>query len=122
MPQITLPWPPAELFPNKANRRTGHWGYAKKAKVLRQLAWGLTLEQIGADKLRNWPASEITLRYRFKPPMRRGKVADEDGVMAALKAARDGISDALGVDDRHFRSEKPEWLPRKGDGEIEISF
>ena len=123
MTEIELPWPPAELFPNEANRRTGHWGYEKKARLMRTLAWGLTAQALG-PKLRAYAhdGGEIRLAYALTPPMRRGKVADEDNVLSALKPARDGIADALGVDDRHFRNLTPQWHPREGAGKVVISF
>jgi hypothetical protein len=120
MPQITLPWPPAQLFPNYRNSH--HWSKShKQAKAARTLAWGLTAQELG-PKLRQWPQGPVAISLRITPPKRAGRPADEDGVIGACKYYLDGISSALGVDDRHFRSEKPEWLSREGDGEIEISF
>jgi crossover junction endodeoxyribonuclease RusA len=36
----------------------------------------------------------------FRPPDRR--LRDDDNLVAAFKSGRDGISDALGIDDRKF--------------------
>lgn len=121
MVRLDFPWPPAELFPNRANRRTGHWGYAKKAKALRTLAWGLTVQARGVRKPFGGKLP-LTINVELTPPLRRGKVADEDGVIAALKPARDGIADAIGVDDRHFVNAQPVWHQREGDGAVVISF
>lgn len=122
MTSIELPWPPKELLPNKAHRRYGHFGYKRKAKIARTLAWGLTAQALG-PLLRQYKADgDIVLRYQFQPPMRAGKAADEDNVMAALKPYRDGIADALGVNDSRFRNERPVWLPKSGEGRVIIEF
>ncbi len=43
----------------------------------------------------------IPMTITFVPPDRRHR--DDDGMIGAFKHARDGIADALGVDDRRFR-------------------
>jgi hypothetical protein len=119
MTVIELPWPPKALSPNARE----HWAEkARKTKMARTLAWGLTAKELGA-KLRDYqPEGEILLRYQFQPPMRGGAIPDEDNVMASLKAYRDGIASALGVDDKRFRNEQPEWLPKEGAGRIVITI
>jgi crossover junction endodeoxyribonuclease RusA len=122
---IELPWPPAELFPNMANRRHGSFGYHRKAKPMRTLAWGLSVQAMQREGIPirgRKEADEIVLRYEFTPPMRAGKVADEDNVLSALKPARDGIADALGVNDSKFRGERPVWRDREGEGKVVITF
>jgi crossover junction endodeoxyribonuclease RusA len=43
---------------------------------------------------------KIALRIVFVPPSRRRY--DDDNLLASFKAGRDGLADALGVDDRAF--------------------
>jgi len=55
----------------------------------------------------------LHLWITFDPPDRRPR--DDDNVLAAFKSGRDGIADALGIDDRALRV-RP-WLsdtPTKG--------
>jgi Holliday junction resolvase RusA-like endonuclease len=42
----------------------------------------------------------LPLRVTFYPPDRRRR--DDDNMIASFKSARDGLADALGVDDRCF--------------------
>jgi len=45
----------------------------------------------------------IKMKITFYPPDRKRR--DDDNMIASFKAARDGLADALGVDDRRFRPE-----------------
>lgn len=88
---ISLPWPPKELSPNA--RRRIHWRKAGPiAKQYRRACWALTLQSQAVGKL---------LSVTFNPPDRRRR--DDDGMIGAFKAGRDGIADALRCDDHTFR-------------------
>jgi crossover junction endodeoxyribonuclease RusA len=93
---LTLPWPAAELSPNS---RSHHFARARKAKAARHLAWGLTKEAMHGRKP---SAGGMVLTWQFCPPSRRRY--DMDNLIAQHKAAQDGISDALGIDDSNFIS------------------
>lgn len=90
---LVLPWPPKGLSPNDRI----HW--AKKSKITkayRNMARVLTM-QAGLVA----PAEgRILLVLEFVPPDRRHR--DDDGCLASFKAGRDGIADALGIDDKRF--------------------
>jgi crossover junction endodeoxyribonuclease RusA len=118
---IELPYPPKQLMPNF--KRSHHWtAYSKQSKNARTLAWGLTAQELG-PKLRQYEAPNgLEIRITVAPPMRGGPVADEDNLKGALKHYLDGISDALGVNDRLFRFAAIEWLPKSGAGRVIISF
>ena len=92
---LTLPWPPAALSPNSR----GHWrARHKAAKSSRELAWAATINA-------GWvvPSSDrVHLWIDFYPPTKR--LPDDDNMLARCKGYRDGIADALGVDDRLFVS------------------
>jgi crossover junction endodeoxyribonuclease RusA len=45
----------------------------------------------------------MVLALEFVPPDRRSR--DDDNLVAAFKSGRDGIAEALGVDDRLFLTE-----------------
>ena len=92
---LILPWPPAALSPNSR----GHWRERQRAaKASRQLAWA---EAIKAGWVA--PTSErIHLWIVFEPPTKR--MPDDDNMLARCKGYRDGIADAIGVDDKRFVS------------------
>lgn len=84
-------------LPNSSNARE-HWSVrAKRVKVQRQracwMALGLKLQHA---KL---PLS-VRLTRVWAPPQR---ALDDDGVVSSLKGVRDGVADAIGVDDRDPR-------------------
>jgi hypothetical protein len=95
--EIVLPWPERVLHPNA---RT-HWAPLAKAK-----------RQARADacvlaRLAGWPAmtlpdGRLHLWLDFYPPNRHKH--DDDGLLSSMKAARDGIADALKIDDARFVS------------------
>lgn len=89
---IVLPWPPAELSPNKRL----HWAArSKAARAYRQACYLLT-KQAGIQA----PEGRVLLALEFVPPDRRRR--DDDNCLAAFKAGRDGVADALGIDDSRF--------------------
>lgn len=91
---IELPWPPKELSPNARV----HWSVrARATKAFREQAYWLakasSLPRVAFD-------GPIAFRVEFQPPDKRHR--DDDNIIAAFKSARDGIADALGVNDRRF--------------------
>lgn len=96
--KVTLPWPDPSLAPNRKNGR--HWGavHAAKCKRLGD-ACILTLKamrQAGYVP----PAGTLALVVTFHAPDKRRR--DLDNLLSAMKADFDGISQALGIDDRLF--------------------
>lgn len=94
MMQITLPWPPKELSPNS---RT-HWRKAAPIKAQYRDACYILAKQSSA--VIDWDG-DVHVWIDFYPPDRRAR--DDDNMVAAFKAGRDGIADALGVNDKRFR-------------------
>ena len=116
--KIVLPWPDKRLSPNARL----HWR-AKMApkKAAKEQAGYLTL---AADGFRAAKASlagdgPIAVEMRFYPPDRRHR--DDDNMIGCMKAARDGIAEALGVDDRRFR---PHYIFEEAEkpGRVEVKF
>ena len=111
MNELVLPWPSAAMSPNARS----HWRARQKAaKAARTLAWVETIKAgwvvPKGDRVHVW--------IDFYPPTKR--LPDDDNMLARFKGYRDGIADALGVDDRVFVSHpyvKAE--PRKG-GEVRV--
>ncbi|MCP8465912.1 endodeoxyribonuclease RusA [Pseudomonas sp. ZM23] len=101
---LILPWPPRELSPNA---RT-HW--SKKSRVARN--YRRTCQLLAFAASMKAPPGQIRLILEFVPPDRRRR--DDDNLIAAFKAGRDGLADALRVDDHRFVttfSVSPECTP-----------
>lgn len=89
-----LPWPDKTLSPNSRP----HWAKLSKAKKkAKHDAYYLALEA-GLGRIE---ADTVAVNLTFYPPDRRPR--DGDNLLASHKAALDGISQALGVDDSKFR-------------------
>ena len=94
---ITLPWPPKGLQPHAK----GHWRpKAKATKAYRAEACRLAL----AEGIARVP--DALLIITCHPPDRRRR--DCQNMPSQLKAAIDGIAQAMGCDDNRFRVRFPE--------------
>ena len=104
---------------SEANSHT-HWRVRQtRAKSHRQFA----LMAVGGALRRDWPvggwrgAELVVLLTRVAP-----RELDSDNLQGALKHVRDGVADALGVDDR---DERVTWAPcdqRKGKAGVVIEI
>lgn len=117
MTEIVLPWPAREVWPNY--RQSHHWrSYAPAVKAQREYAHWWTLKHL-ADGAREHLPERIPIDVEFYPPDRRNR--DDDGCIGAFKSARDGIADALGVDDKRFKATY--WfMPAEKPGKIVVRF
>lgn len=106
---IRLPWPPKELMPNFKRRH--HWSrYQPQTRDYRKTCWADTRNALGGG---NPELSDpLPMEIAFYPPDRRKR--DDDGVIGAFKAGRDGLADALGVDDHTFAPKYTFSEPVKG--------
>jgi crossover junction endodeoxyribonuclease RusA len=106
--RVILPWPAKELSPNA---RAHFMAKSRATKRARHTAWGLMLEALkGRDpKLAGQP---VGLNWTFHP--KTANRVDDDNALAACKAYRDGIADALGTDDSQFISTIRMGEPVKG--------
>lgn len=104
---LRLSWPRKPLWQN----RPCHWSKKGPAvKAYRHEAWGEALNR----GVRNLSAGRPVLMFSYAPPDKRKR--DIPNVNAAMKAAVDGIADALGMDDSTFRYVWPDDFeePAKG--------
>lgn len=92
MIELELPWPPKELSPNARV----HWKQRHRHSKAYREACGL----IAMANRGNMPAGRLELWLTFFPPNRRHH--DDDNLVARFKSGRDGIADALGINDRWF--------------------
>lgn len=91
---VDLPWPPKELSPNARV----HWSKKSKAAKSYRAACFLLAQQ--AKLTAPEATGRLHLWLSFFPPDRRHR--DDDNMIAAFKSGRDGIADALGIDDKRF--------------------
>jgi crossover junction endodeoxyribonuclease RusA len=89
---VTLPWPHKDLSPNA---RVHFYTLAHQKKIARICAHYAAIA--AGAKRRAFP-ERPAVTITFHPP-KQGVVADDDNMKASFKAARDGIADAIGVDD-----------------------
>lgn len=100
---INVSWPPKQLSPNGRY----HWAQvarcSKKARNEGRLAmWEELLKR--RDVIDPKKISKVGISYLFLPPDRRAR--DDDNLIRAMKPYRDGIAEALGVDDKIFRTQE----------------
>lgn len=101
--KIVLSWPDKRLSPNARV----HWGAKatakKKAREDAALATYAAMPH-GAREIRQAYAGAHTIpvRITFYPPDNRRR--DDDNMVGSFKSLRDGIADALAVDDRRFKA------------------
>jgi crossover junction endodeoxyribonuclease RusA len=100
---IVLPWPDKRLTPNAKRRK--HWtvynGAVKADRASGHLYTTLAVP-LASKRALAAVAGKIALTVTFYPPDNRRR--DDDGMVSAFKHMRDGIADALGVDDHKFRA------------------
>ena len=98
MIELTLPWPPKDLSPNARI----HWSKrAKAAKAYRaECAIQCMTHRWGYELAKSYHEGRLHLWIDFYPPDRRHR--DDDNMIAAFKSGRDGLADALGINDRRF--------------------
>lgn len=93
--ELILPWPPAACSPNAR----GHWSKKSRAAKGYRAACHLLARQARITA----PAGEALLMLEFVPPDRRRR--DDDNLLAMFKAGRDGLAEALGIDDNVFTTQ-----------------
>lgn len=91
---IKLPFPPASLSPNKRL----HWAALAKHKKAYRAECFLKAKSQGVGKS---SAGKLHVSLTFHPPDKRRR--DQDNMLAAMKSGLDGLSDAIGVDDRNWQ-------------------
>ncbi len=91
---LIFPYPPKELNPNKKM----HWAVkARYAKAYRGIC-----KDIATSKWWSIPTGDLVLDLEFYPPDNRRR--DDDNMIASFKNGRDGLAEALGIDDVRFQT------------------
>ena len=94
MNTVILPWPPRELNPN-----TGTY-WRTKIKFIKDYRLQCRLLTQQAKMVVPDGEGSLHLWLTFCPPNRKRR--DDDNLIASFKAGRDGIADALGINDGRF--------------------
>lgn len=91
-------WTLAAVIPSAANLREHHMTRATRAKKARKAAFDSVSTLLERHFALPRPPELVVLMVRQAP-----RPLDSDNLASALKAYRDGIADALGIDDRDKR-------------------
>lgn len=111
---VKLPFPHAELFPNRKNGK--HWGTTNSIKAAQKLeGFVLTKQAAHTAGPQEWP-EHIPLSLMFVMPDKRHR--DSDNMLAASKALIDGMADALKVNDKRFKPILVDWVHGSGEGAL----
>lgn len=104
-------WPIPRLWPNSRDHRMQVWRAQQAAT--REAYWATNLV-----KPRDWkPSGErFKLTIRAHPAVSRER--DDDNLIAASKAFRDGIASALHVDDKLFDLQPVQWGDKHHQGRL----
>lgn len=93
--RISLPWPDPILSPNWRGHRMKRAAATKAyRKACADAAWNAGMNPVECE---GFTLSAVT----FYPPTDAGH--DLDNLVARFKAGQDGLSDAMGVNDKSFR-------------------
>lgn len=99
--RVVLPWPDKGLNPNARL----HWAPKAKLKATARdyarIATYEAMQRYLATQAHYEGEHKLGVTVTFYPPDNRRR--DDDNMVGSFKAYRDGIADALGVDDRRFQ-------------------
>lgn len=113
---IDVPWPLKELSPNWK----GHWGRkARSVKQYRTMCCAYAHNAMIAARYKIKSAGALQFHLEFCPPNKQRR--DDDNMVASFKAGRDGIADALGIDDSRFKTTFDVCDPVKG-GTVRVTI
>ena len=116
--EVTLPWPPKEVFPNF--RYSHHWRKSwPQVKCVKGTAFFWAKKAIGRQVVARDHMSRWQVHLDFYPPDLRKR--DEDGMIGAAKPSLDGIAEALHVDDSLFNITHAIHPPRRPHGAVVIT-
>ena len=112
---LELPIPPRTLQPNgRAHWRVKH----KQSSLAKNTAYWTTREQAPRNPFAD---GTLCIRYTYYPPP-RGKYLDDDNLIGAMKYYRDGIANALDINDKQFITYPVERGTRDGRGRVVVEI
>lgn len=111
---IILPWPDKRLSPNA---RVHHMERGRVGKSAKTAAYYLARIAMAQGHVKVPEDRPLPVLIEFCPPDSR--VRDADNMLSSGKHALDGIAEAIGVDDAHWRLTITKLDPVKG-GEVRV--
>lgn len=112
---IVLPWPDKALSPNSRV----HWSRKAKAAKQARITAGWCAREAGIRPGDFDIPTRLRFTMVFAPPDKRRR--DDDNLVGSMKAARDAIAEALGIDDSRFEIAIRREDPVKG-GAVRIEL
>ncbi len=113
---IDLPWPPSQLNPNKRL----HWSRkSRAARMYRNMCYALARNAVQSSSYHSAGIGKMVFSIEFFPPDKRRR--DDDNMLTSFKAGRDGVADALEVDDNRFVTDFEVCDPIK-DGAVRVTI
>lgn len=95
MLMIELPFPDKILWPNgRGHHMAKHRAFQKH----KMWAFGAAMAELRGAKADGPVSWSVTVHPKTRHPV------DDDNARASLKAYQDGIAQALGIDDKHFKA------------------
>ena len=116
--RIELPFPPAELNPNKRIHRLALIGIKQRYKMQCGLLANLAMKKSVWVPPTTTGTVPLTITYVMPDKRKR----DRDNLLAASKQALDAVAEALGIDDNQFEpiTLRREFGKKPGDMIVEI--
>jgi crossover junction endodeoxyribonuclease RusA len=107
---IEIGWPPPILWPNERPHRLAK---AHANKVWRNAGFWATKEMLPTDWQHDGE-TRLKLTIEARPAVDRAR--DDDNLVSAAKPIRDGIAQALGINDKLFDLQPVIWGDKHGHG------
>jgi crossover junction endodeoxyribonuclease RusA len=114
MNELILPWPSKDLSPKA---RVHFRVKARATKHARQTA--VVLAHEAGWRAMQLPAGKLHLWVSFHQAPRKA-LPDDDNMLGRFKAYRDGIAQALGIDDKRFISHPVVSSERRPGGQVVV--
>ncbi|WP_045769532.1 hypothetical protein [Xanthomonas albilineans] len=115
MIELTLPWPHKDLSPNARVCWQRRHRAAKKARAeAKALALAAGWHRVVL------PLGQLHMQIDFYPPTCRG--IDDDNALSRFKPQRDGLADALGIDDKRFRAHATVMSEARKGGQVVVKI
>ena len=109
--EIELGWPAKALSPNS---RVHFMALSRAKKAAKTEAYWATKTVKPLDWTHD--GTRLPIRIIAYPPDKRAR--DDDNLASSLKASRDGIADALGIDDKLFEQQPVLWAEPVRNGRV----
>jgi len=104
-------WPGVKLWPNNRSHRMQVWRSQNQAR--KEAYWATCMVKPRACKP---DGGRFKLTIHAHPAVARSR--DDDGLISACKSFRDGIAEALGVDDKLFDVQPVVWGEKDPRGRV----